>query len=90
MPGAEIYYAVLLAILGIAVAITAAATLHSVYRKDHSDRIVLTKDNAKELFRLSPKDVEKLQSILARESRNPLPSAPEPAPADLPIDPQPD
>ena len=63
----ETYCILLLAVLAIATAITVAATLSSLYRKEPPAQIVFLKDGRRELFKLSSDEVEKLRGIIARE-----------------------
>jgi len=74
----------LLAVLAIATAITVAATLRSVYRKEPPAQIVFLKDGRQELVRLSSSEMEKLRGIIAHELQKPSEMPPSAAsPSDL-------
>src|ERR1700683_5434320 len=80
----ETYCILLLAVLGIATAITVAATLHSIYRKEPTAQIWFMKVGRRQLFEVSPTEMEKLRAILAHDLKHRKPSrseAPPPAPA---------
>jgi hypothetical protein len=66
----ETYCILLLAVLGIATAITVAATLHSIYRKESTAQIWFTKDGRRQLFEVSPTEMEKSRAILAQDLRH--------------------
>jgi hypothetical protein len=66
----ETYCILLLAVLGIATAITVAATLHSIYRKEPTAQIWFMKDGRRQLFEVSPTEMETLRGILAHDLKH--------------------
>jgi hypothetical protein len=66
----EVYCILLLAVLGIATAITVAATLYSLYREEPPAHIVFLKDGRREVVRVSSNEMETLRVILARELKD--------------------
>ena len=74
----------LLAVLAIATAITVAATLRSLYRKDPPAQLVFLKDGRRESVKLSSSEVEKLRGIIAHELQKPSDvRSPDTSPSDL-------
>ena len=64
MPISEIYCIGLLAVLGIATAVTVAATLFSIYRKDPTPEIIVINDGHRQRFSVSPREVDRVQTML--------------------------
>jgi hypothetical protein len=66
----ELYCILLLAVLGIATAITVAATLHSLYREEPPAHIAFLKDRRRQVVKVSSNEMETLRAILARELKD--------------------
>ncbi len=66
----EMYCILLLAVLGIATAITVAATLYSLYREEPPAHIVFLKEGRREVVKVSSNEIETLRAILARELKD--------------------